>query len=81
MQASSTIANTHAVNNREHWINLPQGQIHAQSWTPDDCVDCLPIVLFHDSLGCVALWRDFPARLADLTRRTGANPGPANLTA
>ena len=23
-----------------------------------------PIILMHDSLGCVALWRDFPARLA-----------------
>ena len=28
-----------------------------------------PIVLFHDSLGCVALWRDFPAALAEATGR------------
>ncbi|KAB0612360.1 alpha/beta fold hydrolase [Castellaniella defragrans] len=29
-----------------------------------------PIVLLHDSLGCVDLWRDFPAALAQATRRT-----------
>ncbi|RYF28335.1 MAG: alpha/beta hydrolase [Comamonadaceae bacterium] len=28
-----------------------------------------PIVLFHDSLGCVALWRDFPAVLCSATGR------------
>ena len=28
-----------------------------------------PIVLLHDSLGCVELWRDFPAQLAQATRR------------
>lgn len=28
-----------------------------------------PIVLLHDSLGCVELWRDFPARLARATGR------------
>jgi pimeloyl-ACP methyl ester carboxylesterase len=29
----------------------------------------IPIVLFHDSLGCVELWRDFPERLALATGR------------
>ncbi|AKM42583.1 alpha/beta hydrolase [Burkholderia contaminans] len=28
-----------------------------------------PIVLLHDSLGCVDLWRDFPAQLARATQR------------
>ncbi|WP_321812630.1 MULTISPECIES: alpha/beta hydrolase [unclassified Burkholderia] len=28
-----------------------------------------PIVLLHDSLGCVELWRDFPAQLARATQR------------
>lgn len=31
---------------------------------PDGATASTPIVLFHDSLGCVALWRDFPERLA-----------------
>ena len=30
-------------------------------------MDAPPIVLFHDSLGSVALWRDFPAVLAQAT--------------
>ncbi|AWK85569.1 alpha/beta fold hydrolase [Azospirillum thermophilum] len=29
-----------------------------------------PVILLHDSLGCVELWRDFPARLAGATGRT-----------
>ena len=29
----------------------------------------VPIVLLHDSLGCVSLWRDFPARLAQASGR------------
>jgi pimeloyl-ACP methyl ester carboxylesterase len=29
----------------------------------------VPIVLFHDSLGCVDLWRSFPARLSNRTGR------------
>lgn len=29
-----------------------------------------PIVLFHDSLGCVALWREFPGALANATGRS-----------
>ena len=28
-----------------------------------------PLVFLHDSLGCTATWRDFPARLAELTGR------------
>lgn len=28
-----------------------------------------PLVFLHDSLGCVATWRDFPARLAELSGR------------
>jgi pimeloyl-ACP methyl ester carboxylesterase len=28
-----------------------------------------PILLFHDSLGCVDLWREFPAQLATATHR------------
>jgi pimeloyl-ACP methyl ester carboxylesterase len=29
-----------------------------------------PLVLLHEGLGCIALWRDFPHRLAALTGRT-----------
>ncbi|MFR0692829.1 alpha/beta fold hydrolase [Enterobacterales bacterium AE_CKDN230030158-1A_HGKHYDSX7] len=53
---------------REHWINSEKGQLFAQDWTPAETVGA-PILLLHDSLGCVALWRDFPEQLARSTGR------------
>jgi pimeloyl-ACP methyl ester carboxylesterase len=53
---------------QDHWIKLPQGRLFARSWTPVATASAT-ILLFHDSLGCVALWRDFPARLAEITGR------------
>lgn len=42
--------------------------LFARSWRPTFTRQGDPtIVLFHDSLGCVALWRDFPDRLATAT--------------
>ena len=56
---------------REHRIDTPQGQLHAKRWQPvrDEARALTPIVLLHDSLGCVELWRDFPPRLAQATGR------------
>lgn len=51
---------------RQHWIDLPEGRLHARSWQPA-AEQGAPIILLHDSLGCVALWRDFPACLARFT--------------
>lgn len=49
----------------EHAIPTPRGTLHAMQWSPQmDTGTRLPIVLLHDSLGCVALWRDFPSQLA-----------------
>ncbi len=51
----------------------PEGAIHVRTWSPRRAVGNgsvgNPFVLFHDSLGCVALWRDFPARLCAATGR------------
>jgi pimeloyl-ACP methyl ester carboxylesterase len=54
----------------DHWIGTPQGRLFARSWQPDtDFHQRRPtILLLHDSLGCVELWRDFPERLAGATR-------------
>jgi len=56
-----------------HWVSSPAGRLFAQIWWPAACQPRLaahvPILLFHDSLGCVALWRDFPAALARATGR------------
>jgi pimeloyl-ACP methyl ester carboxylesterase len=49
----------------DHQINLPNGNLFARRWLPEPARDGDPtILLFHDSLGCVALWRSFPEELA-----------------
>ena len=54
----------------DHWIAHPSGRLFARQWQPEDAEPALaPIVLLHDSLGCVELWRDFPRMLAAATRR------------
>ncbi|MHC5350193.1 alpha/beta fold hydrolase [Metapseudomonas furukawaii] len=69
------------------------GRLFVRIWSPDHqspCFDQAPIVLFHDSLGCVELWRDFPARLAAATGKAvvaydrlgfgRSDPNPDELT-
>ena len=54
----------------DHWIAFPSGRLFARQWQPEAADPTLaPIVLLHDSLGCVELWRDFPAQLAAATGR------------
>lgn len=43
---------------------------HTKKWFPKIDSGCAPIVLLHDSLGCVDLWRGFPQQLADQLSRT-----------
>ncbi len=51
---------------RTHQIQTRQGCLYAQLWSlpPSDASTQPPIILLHDSLGCVSLWRDFPEKLA-----------------
>lgn len=44
-------------------VRVPMGEIFTRRWTPHD-VRGLPVIMLHDSLGCVELWRDFPEQLA-----------------
>ncbi len=53
----------------EHWVLHPQGRLFARRWTPAAPGGHAPLVLLHDSLGCVDLWRDLPARLCEATGR------------
>lgn len=56
----------------------PGGRLWVQRWDPvsaavapaDEAPSRTPLVLLHDSLGCVQLWRDFPAQLAQATGRS-----------
>jgi pimeloyl-ACP methyl ester carboxylesterase len=58
------------VDGTDHWIVHSSGRVFAREWRVDGgASDRAPIVLLHDSLGCVELWRDFPASLAAATGR------------
>ncbi|GAB3466801.1 alpha/beta fold hydrolase [Azotobacter salinestris] len=61
----------HAIQ-QDLWLETPDGRVFARVWTPAVAIHeepQSPIVLFHDSLGCVELWRGFPARLCASTGR------------
>ena len=54
----------------DHWIVHAEGRLFAREWPAADAdVAQPPLVLLHDSLGSVALWREFPALLAVATGR------------
>lgn len=57
----------------EVWIAHPEGRLFGRVWTPDTAAGSTlpeaPIVMLHDSLGSVELWRDFPAALSAATGR------------
>ncbi|OEY67492.1 alpha/beta fold hydrolase [Marinobacter sp. X15-166B] len=50
-------------------IDVPGGQVFAKKWTPETDSGKPPLILLHDSLGSVGLWRDFPALLAKTLAR------------
>jgi len=55
---------------RDLQIATDRGRLWAREWSPSGVVaGRAPILLLHDSLGCIELWRGFPARLADATGR------------
>jgi pimeloyl-ACP methyl ester carboxylesterase len=55
---------------RDHWIATHRGSLFARVWEPSEQHESsAAVLLFHDSLGCVSVWRDFPERLAVATGR------------
>jgi hypothetical protein len=50
-------------------LNLKRGTVFARRWKPNVAISSTPLILLHDSLGCVDLWRDFPAILAEQLSR------------
>ena len=54
---------------QDAWIAHPRGRLFARMWSPATDTGREPIVMLHDSLGSVALWRDFPAALTKATGR------------
>lgn len=57
-----------AITETDGWLQLDAGRVFFRSWTPEAAAGA-PVILFHDSLGCVELWRSFPATLAAVTGR------------
>ena len=56
------------IGRRDLLIDTPRGRLFTRAWGERDCGKALePIVLIHDSLGSVDLWRDFPSRLTAST--------------
>jgi pimeloyl-ACP methyl ester carboxylesterase len=53
----------------DHRIPTPEGDLFARTWRPEGVEASAPtLLLFHDSLGSVELWRGFPAALTAATR-------------
>ncbi len=48
----------------DHLIPTPTGTLFARRWSPAGAKGLPTLILFHDSLGSVELWRNFPERLA-----------------
>ncbi len=57
------------ITTEEKFITVPGGSVFSKTWSPTSAQYDIPIVLLHDSLGCVALWRDFPEQLATYLHR------------
>lgn len=48
------------------WLENHSARLEVRCWGPPPS-EAATIVLLHEGLGCVGLWRDFPARLAEAT--------------
>lgn len=53
----------------EEFVEVPGGRVYVKRWAPSERASSTPLILLHDSLGCVDSWREFPARLARHTQR------------
>ena len=49
---------------KELKVGIPGGQVYVKKWIPEFDNGKPPIILLHDSLGCVDLWKDFPEMLS-----------------
>lgn len=55
------------VETEDRYLTTEHGDVFSRRWRTGSRKT--PIVLMHDSLGCVELWRDFPEQLAAATAR------------
>lgn len=50
-------------------VDTGYGQVNTQSWGCELYPERAPVVLLHDSLGCISLWRQFPEQLLNCLKR------------
>ncbi|MFO0829524.1 MAG: alpha/beta hydrolase [Phycisphaerales bacterium] len=53
---------------RDAFVDVPGGRVFVRAWERASRES--PLILLHDSLGCVDLWREFPGALSRRLRRT-----------
>ncbi|HND85804.1 MAG TPA: alpha/beta hydrolase [Pseudobdellovibrionaceae bacterium] len=46
-------------------LQISEGVVFSRTWFPGTEDLSVAVILLHDSLGCVEMWRDFPLRLAE----------------
>jgi pimeloyl-ACP methyl ester carboxylesterase len=56
-------------NSEDCYIDVSGGQLFVRRWIPKNVLDQPAIILIHDSLGCVQMWRDFAEYLAQTLAR------------
>jgi len=49
---------------RESKVETPDGYLYIKEWIPEQPLSEVPLIMLHDSLGCIGLWRSFPELLA-----------------
>src|SRR5438105_13249176 len=54
----------------DRFLKVPGGRVFTRNWSPSRSSTLVPVILLHDSVGCVELWRDFPAVLAHTLGQT-----------
>jgi len=49
---------------RESKVETSGGYLYIKEWIPEQLLSETPLIMLHDSLGCIGLWRSFPELLA-----------------
>jgi pimeloyl-ACP methyl ester carboxylesterase len=60
---------TNGISVEDRLVDVPGGRVFVRSWRNAGS-DSSPLILLHDSLGCVELWGPFPRALSEVTGRT-----------
>jgi len=58
------------ITSQDAWVQGAGGRLFVRLWSPEVDKGLAPIVMLHDSLGSVELWRGFPAALCAATGRS-----------